>query len=71
MVLDGAMVILACCFLTAFHPGVCFKGTWKEANFHFRAKNEKGNSEIELVKNKRGLFGRKAKNGAVVTESGA
>jgi hypothetical protein len=33
MVLEGAMVAIACLCLTILHPGVCFKGEWRAANF--------------------------------------
>jgi len=33
MVLEGAMVATACLCLTILHPGVCFKGEWRAANF--------------------------------------
>lgn len=35
MVLDGAMVLLACIILVALHPGVAFKGVWEEASFRW------------------------------------
>jgi hypothetical protein len=33
MILEGAMVIIACLAMTILHPGVCFKGDWSAANF--------------------------------------
>jgi hypothetical protein len=33
MILEGAMVITACLALTILHPGVCFQGEWRAANF--------------------------------------
>jgi hypothetical protein len=33
MILEGAMVIIACLALTILHPGVCFQGEWRAANF--------------------------------------
>ena len=48
MILEGAMVITAVLLLTAFHPGVVFGSTWKEAHWHLRRKkesNEKSNVE--------------------------
>lgn len=35
MVLEGPMIIIACIALTVFHPGVCFRGRWAEANWSF------------------------------------
>ncbi|KAH7012357.1 putative RTA1 domain protein [Macrophomina phaseolina] len=35
MVLEGPMIIIACIALTVFHPGVCFRGMWAEANWSF------------------------------------
>lgn len=42
MVLEGAMVIIACIALTVFHPGVAFGGKWDQANFKFRAIKQQG-----------------------------
>jgi hypothetical protein len=36
MVLEGGMVALACLALTILHPGVCFQGDWRAANFKLR-----------------------------------
>lgn len=36
MVLEGAMVVIACISLTVFHPGVSFGGKWDQGNFKFR-----------------------------------
>jgi hypothetical protein len=33
MVLEGGMVASACLALTILHPGVCFQGDWRAANF--------------------------------------
>lgn len=33
MILEGAMVVTACLVLTILHPGVCFQGEWRAANF--------------------------------------
>lgn len=33
MVLEGTMVIIACIALTLCHPGLCFQGEWRDANF--------------------------------------
>ena len=39
MILEGAMVTLACLCLTICHPGLAFRGLWKEADYNvFRAK---------------------------------
>ena len=40
MILEGAMIILACLVLTAFHPGVTFAGEWRQANFTLRQRKE-------------------------------
>jgi len=46
MILEGAMIVIATSCLTILHPGVCFKGSWSAANFHFRS--EKGrDTELE------------------------
>ncbi len=36
MILEGAMIVIACITLTIPHPGVGFKGTWATANFNLR-----------------------------------
>lgn len=36
MVLEGAMITIACTCLTLLHPGIAFQGHWAEANFKFR-----------------------------------
>jgi hypothetical protein len=36
MILEGAMVTIACSCLTLLHPGISFQGHWHEANFRFR-----------------------------------
>ncbi|KAH8598984.1 RTA1 like protein-domain-containing protein [Bisporella sp. PMI_857] len=36
MILEGAMIAIACITLTVFHPGPCFQGDWRAANFHYR-----------------------------------
>ena len=38
MVLDGAMVAIACICLTVLHPGVAFRGHWNAANWTFKTK---------------------------------
>jgi hypothetical protein len=49
MILEGAMVCIACLCLTILHPGVCFQGEWRAANFKFAGKrpNSKG-KEVSL-----------------------
>jgi len=36
MILEGAMVTIACSCLTLLHPGISFQGHWHDANFKFR-----------------------------------
>ncbi|KAE9376813.1 RTA1-domain-containing protein [Stipitochalara longipes BDJ] len=38
MILEGAMICIACLSLTIMHPGVCFQGEWRAANFTLRGK---------------------------------
>jgi hypothetical protein len=38
MILEGAMVCIACLCLTIMHPGLCFQGEWRAANFTLRRK---------------------------------
>ncbi|KFY72777.1 hypothetical protein V499_07112 [Pseudogymnoascus sp. VKM F-103] len=42
MILEGAMVIIACICLSVFHPGVAFGGKWDQGNFKFRALKQQG-----------------------------
>ncbi|KAF7713847.1 Uncharacterized protein PECH_000840 [Penicillium ucsense] len=49
MVLDGAMVLLACIILTVFHPGLAFDGVWKEASFRWGKKNESNESMMQDI----------------------
>ncbi|PMD32729.1 RTA1-domain-containing protein [Hyaloscypha variabilis F] len=46
MILEGAMVTIACSCLTLLHPGIAFQGRWTDANFKFRA----GKSASDLEK---------------------
>ncbi|KAI9678275.1 MAG: hypothetical protein M1817_006220 [Caeruleum heppii] len=49
MVLDGAMIIVACTELTALHPGFAFQGNWGTANFRLRTrKGERGQIKEEV-----------------------
>lgn len=49
MVLEGTMVIIACVALTLCHPGLCFQGEWRAANFKMgREKNASGNQGKRL-----------------------
>jgi len=36
MILEGAMVTIACSCLTLLHPGISFQGHWSDVNFRFR-----------------------------------
>jgi len=38
MILEGAMVTIACACLTLLHPGICFRGLWGNSDFSFRTK---------------------------------
>jgi hypothetical protein len=48
MILEGAMIIIACILLTVLHPGFSFQGEWQKADFSFKRGNkdneEKGSS---------------------------
>jgi hypothetical protein len=46
MVLEGAMVATACLCLTILHPGVCFKGEWRAANFKL---GKRTNAEGKMI----------------------
>jgi hypothetical protein len=45
MILEGAMVCIASLSLTILHPGVCFQGEWRAANFALRGKRLKSNGK--------------------------
>jgi hypothetical protein len=47
MVLEGAMVTIACSCLTLLHPAISFQGSWDAANFNFRTNG--GDVEKEVV----------------------
>jgi len=49
MILEGGMVALACLVLTILHPGVCFQGDWRAANFKL-GKQKGGVSEASIGK---------------------
>lgn len=45
MVLEGMMIVIATLCLTVFHPGLCFRGLWRQANFQLKGRKadaEKG-----------------------------
>jgi len=48
MILEGAMIIIACLSLTAFHPGFAFQGAWSNANFTLRRNTNKNAKESGL-----------------------
>lgn len=51
MVLEGAMVVIACLALTAYHPGKCFQGEWAAANFRMRGQTvQSGHDNNEAEK---------------------
>ncbi|KAI9678491.1 MAG: hypothetical protein M1829_002089 [Trizodia sp. TS-e1964] len=54
-ILEGAMVSLSVILLTVFHPGLCFQGTWQDADFKQwggrKSVNASGTpSEMEIEK---------------------
>lgn len=40
MILEGAMIVIACACLTIFHPGPCFGGRWGQSNWSLRKKKD-------------------------------
>lgn len=46
MVLEGSMIVIATTCLTIFHPAICFRGAWHEANFTLRTKKDRS-SKVE------------------------
>jgi hypothetical protein len=55
MVLEGAMVSIACICLTALHPGICFQGAWHDAKFNFRTRKEKYAEGLDSVDQESGV----------------
>jgi hypothetical protein len=49
MILEGAMIILACISLTVLHPGVVFEKCWEKMRFSPRVHERPGESKIENV----------------------
>lgn len=49
MVLEGAMISIACLCLTILHPGICFQGAWHDANFSLRSRKEKYSETMNSV----------------------
>ncbi|KAI9799487.1 MAG: hypothetical protein M1833_004009 [Piccolia ochrophora] len=48
MILEGAMVAIACIALTALHPGVAFQGSWKDSNFKLGGKKKLSDKDGEV-----------------------
>jgi hypothetical protein len=46
MILDGAMVIIACICMTVMHPGYGFEKRWNEARFSFFDDKDGSNQEV-------------------------
>lgn len=49
MILEGAMVCIACLSLTILHPGMCFQGEWRAANFTLREKKSRSKGKAISV----------------------
>lgn len=49
MVLDGAMVLLACISLMIFHPGVAFGDSWNQASFRWGAEKPASDSDVDTM----------------------
>jgi len=54
LVLEGPMIMIAMLALTAFHPGIVFKGDWKASQFKWRpgkasAKTEGGSVQSDVA----------------------
>jgi hypothetical protein len=47
MILEGAMIVIACIALTFYHPGKCFQGEWTSANFSMRGRKTQPASSAE------------------------
>jgi hypothetical protein len=40
MVLEGAMITIACSCLSLLHPGISFRGSWSDVDFTFRTRKD-------------------------------
>lgn len=40
MILEGAMIVIACVCMTAFHPGYCFGGKWGKTEWRAKSKHD-------------------------------
>ena len=49
MILEGAMIVVACISLTALHPGIVFEKCWEKMRFSPRVHERPGESETEKV----------------------
>ena len=50
MILEGAMVAIACTFLTVAYPGYAFKGSWTQMGFRWgRGKEDAELSQTEKI----------------------
>lgn len=41
--------MIACLALTALHPGLCFRGAWRDANWTWRAQKGTGSGEADVA----------------------
>lgn len=48
MILEGPMIIIACVCLTVFHPGICFRGRWMEADWSFGKEKKSSGSKWDV-----------------------
>ncbi|PSK41783.1 hypothetical protein B9Z65_9169 [Elsinoe australis] len=48
-ILEGPMIMIACLALTALHPGLCFRGAWRDANWTWRAQKGTGSGEADVA----------------------
>jgi hypothetical protein len=49
IVMEGAMISIACSCLTVLHAGLCFKGAWQKASFSFRKSEYSSVEELEAL----------------------
>jgi hypothetical protein len=49
MIFEGGMVAIACLALTILHPGVCFQGDWRAANFKFGKQKQSLNGDGKRI----------------------
>jgi hypothetical protein len=70
MILESTMVIIASLALTTLHPGLCFQGEWRAANFVIGKKGKKrGDLEGKRISNASSVLSEHDREPPVYSES--